>query len=99
MSEYEWPTRLHVCIIVCLMCIIHRPPTYIFTHIHTTGISPWKIGMLAANLYLWDIMWAKIEPPAFREDWKVGKSHIERAYQLMHVFGKIRTTHTHMSIT
>ena len=55
--------------------------------------------MLAANLYLWDIMWAKIEPPAFREDWQVGKSHIERAYQLMHVFGKIRTTHTHMSIT
>ncbi len=56
--------------------------------------------MLAANLFLWDIMWKRIEVPAYREAWQVGQDHIERAYTLMTVFAKIRTTDTtHMPIT
>ena len=34
------------------------------------GIGPWKMGMLAACLLLWDVMWGSITP-SFKEDWKI----------------------------
>ena len=34
------------------------------------GIGPWKLGMLAACLYLWDLMWGD-QSPAFKEDWLI----------------------------
>ena len=64
------------------------------------GISPWKIGMLAANLFLWDIMWKRIQVPSYQEEWQVQADQVERAYALMTVFAKIKTTYTtHMPIT
>ena len=39
------------------------PPTAI-------GIGPWKLGMLAACLFLWDVMWGSFTP-AFKEAWKI----------------------------
>ena len=27
-----------------------------------TGIGPWKLAMLSACLFLWDIMWKVVEP-------------------------------------
>ena len=46
--------------------------------------------MLAACLYLWDIAWG-VEKPAFREDWLVKVSHVERAYLLLsQIFHRIR---------
>ena len=40
---------------------------------HAIGIGPWKLGMLASCLYLWDIMW-NLESPDHKEAWiiKVG---------------------------
>ena len=95
MCECEWPARMHCCIAVYVVCAIHRHRIYT-----PAGISPWKIGMLAANLFLWDIMWKRIDVPAYQEEWQVGQDHIERAYTLMTVFAKTRTTYTtHMPIT
>ena len=34
------------------------------------GISPWKLGMLAACLLLWDVMWHRVLP-CHREGWTV----------------------------
>ena len=34
------------------------------------GISPWKLGMLAACLLLWDVMWRRVIPYC-RETWTV----------------------------
>ena len=34
------------------------------------GISPWKLGMLAACLLLWDVMWRRVIPYC-REAWTV----------------------------
>ena len=76
----------------CICSVYHTSST----HIHTAGISPWKIGMLAANLYLGDIMWKRIEVPSYQEGWMIDRPHIERAFQLMVVFSKIRTTYTYV---
>ena len=95
MCECEWPTRMHWCIVVYVVCATHRQLIYT-----PAGISPWKIGMLAANLFLWDIMWKRIQVPSYQEEWQVQADQIERAYALMTVFAKIRTTYTtHMPIT
>ena len=80
-------------LVYCCICSVYHTSS---THIHTAGISPWKIGMLAANLYLWDIMRRRIPVPGFQEDWKIERDHIERAFQLMLVFSKIRTTYTYV---
>ena len=34
------------------------------------GISPWKLGMFAACLLLWDVMWRRVIPYC-RENWTV----------------------------
>ena len=95
MCECERPTRMHWCIVVYVVCAIHRQLIYT-----PAGISPWKIGMLAADVFLWDIMWKRIVVPAYQEEWQVRADHIERAYTLMTVFAKIRTTYTtHMPMT
>ena len=54
------------------------------------GIGPWKLAMLAACLYLWDIAWG-VEKPAFQEEWLVKVSHVERGYLLLsQIFHRIR---------
>ena len=34
------------------------------------GIGPWKLGMLSAVLYLWDIMWWA-KAPDFKDGWEI----------------------------
>ena len=53
------------------------------------GISPWKIGQLAAALLLWDIMWNVITI-AFKEQMLIQQCHIDRAFLLMSIFTEIR---------
>ena len=36
----------------------------------TTGIGPWKLAMLSACLFLWDIMW-KQSTPSFDAEWLI----------------------------
>lgn len=54
------------------------------------GTSPWKLGMIAASLVLWDVMW-NTSVPAFREDLSVHGEHIDRAFTLLKVFWDIRS--------
>ena len=55
------------------MCTI-RIIACVYTHhivmhpLHIRGIGPWKVGQLAASLYLWDIVWKQCAP-THREDW------------------------------
>ena len=61
--------------------------------IYPLGIGPWKLAMLAACLYLWDIAWG-VEKPAFQEEWRVKVVHVERSYLLLSkIFHKIRSAH------
>ena len=53
------------------------------------GISPWKLGMLAACLLLWDVMWRRVAPYC-REKWTVQVAHLRRAYTLLAIFTSIR---------
>ena len=48
--------------------------------------------MLAANLFLWDIMWGRLDVPAFQEGWQIDEGHLDRAFLLLGIFSKIRTT-------
>ena len=55
------------------------------------GAAPWKLGMLAAALFMWDVMWGT-ERPLYREvDWTISSSHIDRASLLMQILGGIRS--------
>ena len=72
---------------------VHRVcPASVATHtaMYTAGIGPWKLAMLSACLYLWDIAWG-VEKPAFQEEWLVKVTHVQRAYKLLsRIFHKIR---------
>ena len=55
-----------------------------------TGIGPWKLAMLSACLFLWDVMW-KQNKPCHAGEWKIAVDHLERAYKLLtKIFHKIR---------
>eukprot|EP00972_Heterocapsa_arctica_P028488 4190943-Heterocapsa_arctica.AAC.1 len=41
------------------------------------GIAPWKLGMLAASLFLWDILWGTHIPHFQEQQWVVEAKHIE----------------------
>ena len=49
------------------------------------GTSPWKLGMLAACLVLWDIMWGSGVP-----SWVVTRGHVQRAFKLMRILDATR---------
>ena len=54
------------------------------------GIGPWKLGMLACALLLWDILW-KIVVPQFKEaKWFIKKNHVQRAFKLLQIHDGIR---------
>ena len=59
------------------------------------GIGPWKLGMLAACLFLSDIMWGDTGPaigPVVKElEWEIQDDHVERAFKLASLLDKIRT--------
>ena len=68
-------------------------PSYVIAHtvLCIAGTGPWKLAMLAACLYLWDIAWG-VEKPSFKEDWLVKVRHVERSYLLLStIFHKIRS--------
>ena len=48
--------------------------------------------MLAANLFLWDMMWGRLDVPAFQEGWQIDEGHLDRAFLLLGIFSKIRTS-------
>ena len=53
------------------------------------GIMPWKLGMLAACLYLWDVM-IGVCKPSFKEGWVVEVAHVARAFKLLAIYTNIR---------
>ena len=53
------------------------------------GAAPWKLGMLSACLYLWDITWATVNPSADAEILYIGKEHVMRAFKLLLILDKI----------
>ena len=55
------------------------------------GIGPWKLGMLACALLLWDILW-KIIVPANNEKWTIKKDHVQRAFRLLQIQDGIRNS-------
>lgn len=59
------------------------------------GTSPWKLGMIAASLYLWDIMWGAIVPPFKETPWVLQAEHLERAFQLMEILELTRDSFRH----
>ena len=50
--------------LLVVTCIMH----------HTACIGPWKLGMLSACLFLWDILW-QVEAPSFQEQWQIKVCH------------------------
>eukprot|EP00972_Heterocapsa_arctica_P101273 14927590-Heterocapsa_arctica.AAC.1 len=46
--------------------------------------------MIAASLFLWDILWGTHIPRFQEEQWVVEATHIERAHRLMTIFDGIR---------
>ena len=75
-------------------------PTSVITHavLRTAGIGPWKLAMLAACLYLWDIAWG-VEKPSFQEEWLVKVGHVEPSYLLLsQTFHKITPANVCISV-
>ena len=75
-------------------------PASVITHtaLCPAGIGPWKLAMLAACLFLWDIAW-DVEKPAFQEDWLVKVCHVDRSYLLLSkIFHKIRSARVHINV-
>ena len=82
-AYYMYTTCMYEC---CLVCIPSQPVEYhrscdtcvlpVANDImhHITGIGPWKLGMLSACLFLWDIMW-QVEVPSFQEEWRIKVCH------------------------
>jgi hypothetical protein len=54
------------------------------------GIGPWKVGMIATLLLLWDILWGVVVPAFKEEGWQITSEHIERAYKFMTIQDKIK---------
>ena len=69
------------------MCTI-RIIVCVYTHhicmhqLHIRGIGPWKVGQLAASLYLWDVMWGQAVP-THREDWRI---QVSQSHQFVYMF-------------
>ena len=54
------------------------------------GTAPWKLGMMAGALLLWDVMW-DVGPVAYKEQrWTVRADHVHRAFMLIEICAGIR---------
>jgi hypothetical protein len=47
------------------------------------GIGPWKLGMLAGALLLWDILWKKVVVAYREEKLYIKTEHVERSFRLL----------------
>ena len=65
--------RIIVCVYTHHICM-HQ--------LHIRGIGPWKVGQLAASLYLWDVMWGQAVP-THREDWRI---QVFQSHQFVYMF-------------
>ena len=75
-------------------------PSYVITHtvLCTAGTGPWKLAMIAACHYIWDIAWG-VEKPSFQEEWLVRVRHVERSCLLLSkIFHKIRSASVCISV-
>ena len=60
------------------------------------GAAPWKLGMLAACLLMWDVLWEARIYRFAEEQWTVDPQHIHRAFRLLCILDDIRESFRHL---